>query len=551
MVEIVHTLTVIFIAASITLSIAKKLNQPAIPAYIIAGIISGYLIDQESLIEIAQLGIAFLVFIIGVKFDPGRLKSVARESQATALVQITSGAIIGLAIGQLLGLNNLNTFFIIVATSLSSTLIGLELLNKEIEKNLAHGRISESVHLIQDALAVIALLLITTDTITTSTIIENLAKGGLLLLCALIVRKYAFSSLIKHVRGSTELIMMASISLLSIFIAAANILEISNIFAAFLAGIAVAKFPYNIEILDTIGSLKDFFSAIFFIVIGSLIQAPSIKTINLTITLIIIATLIRPLITAFTLIKQGYDSRTSFLTGFSLTQISEFALIIAIQAFILETINQNVFNSIILATTTTMIISSYIIGKEHEIFNFIDKYDFTNTTKREMDPEININNKLDKHLIILGYDTQGKRLVELAKENNKDFVVIENDPEKIVELKDKNESYIFGNIMNEETWKTAKPEDAELIISTIPFKKVTEKIISYGHSEKMMVRASTIEEAKEYLKENLLYINLPDISASEELEMKLDKLLENPEKREEIRQKSFEEMKNYSEWREG
>ena len=107
--EIITQLTLIFITASISLAILDKYNHPAIPAYIISGIALSTIIPDESLISLSQLGIIFLVFIFGVKFDPVRLKTVAKESQTAALLQIITVGTLAYITAQIINLNNLES----------------------------------------------------------------------------------------------------------------------------------------------------------------------------------------------------------------------------------------------------------------------------------------------------------------------------------------------------------------------------------------------------------------------------------------------------------
>lgn len=551
MAEIISTLTAVFVAAAAMLFIAKRLGQPAIPAYIVAGIGTGIFVDQQELIQFAELGIAFLIFVFGMCFDPGRIKSVARESQITTIIQISFIGTSAFGVATIFGLERLNSLYFALAAALSSSLIGLELMEKEVEKNVIHGRLSESINLLQDSIGVIAIIALGASSFAYSDVLSALGSGAALIAAGLAIRLFLFDHLAKLAEGSRELLMLSSLSLLTGFIYMSEVLGLSIFVGAFSAGIAVARFPHNMEIIDTMGSIKDFFAAIFFVVLGALLSVPSLSVLSLAFLLILMTTVIKPLIVVTSLILQGYDSRTAYLTGFGLDQISEYALIIAIEAFLAGTIATGVFEAIVIAAVVTMTISSYTTKHQHRAFELVAGNRILNTAWREMNPEKTIDSALADHVILIGYDIQGKRIAEALNENDKQFVVMDNDPEKIADARKNGENFIYGNVMSTETWKHAKPEQAELILSTVPFRSVSERILSIETEADKVLRAEEVEDAHELLEEGATYVAVPDILSSELLEDHLRRTLNDREYREELRRRNLLEVRRYLQGSEG
>ena len=551
MAEVITTLTAVFVAAAIMLFVAKKLGQPAVPAYIVAGIGTGLFVEQSQLIQFAELGIAFLIFIFGMRFDPGRIKSVARESQITTTLQLFFIGTSAFGVATLFGLSQLNALYFSLAAALSSSLIGLELMEKEVKKNVIHGRLSESINLLQDSIGVIAIIALGASSFAYADIVSALGSGAAVIALGLGIRLFLFDHLAKLAEGSRELLMLSSLSLLTGFIYISEILGLSMFVGAFSAGIAVARFPHNMEIIDTMGSIKDFFAAIFFVVLGALLSVPSLGVLSLAFLLILLTTIVKPLIVVTSLILQGYDSRTAYLTGFGLDQISEYALIIAIEAFLAGTIATGVFEAIVIAAVVTMTISSYTTQHQHRTFELIANNKVLSTTRREMNPEQELDSALADHVILIGYDIQGKRLAEELDDNDKQFVVIDNDPEKIADARKNQENFIYGNIMSEETWNQAKPEQADLIISTVPFRSISEKIISIDTEADKILRAEQIEEAHSLLEKGATYVAVPDILSAELLEGNLRRTLNDVNYREELRRRNLLEVKKYLQGSEG
>lgn len=537
--------------SSALLLLLDYFNHPAIPAYILAGVIVGGVFPQQEMLSFIQIGLAFLVFIFGVKMDPERLASVARESQIAGAVQILTVGALSMGLGHfLLGFDFLNSVLFTLAAVLSSTLVGLDLLEREIHINLTHGRLAESIHLTQDTIAVLILIALgSTGTILTD-IPLNLYHGLIIILAALIFRQHIFQRLTQLTEGSRELIMLFSISILAAFIGLAEYLNISIAVGSFAAGFAVSKYPYNMEILDTTGSLKDFFSAIFFVSLGALITVPGPEVLLISGLLLAITSVFKPYMVITSLIYQGYNKRTSYLTGMSIDQVSELSLVIAIQTYLAGVMNETLFQSIIITATASMLISSYTQRHKDAIYRFLSQYDILPDAEETI--RSNIDEELDDHVILVGFDTQGKRIAEKLKNEGQQFVVLENDPEKTSDLKDRDENYIFSDIMVDETWTEARPEKAKLIISTIPLRSASEKIIGLDTDADRILRSESVEEAKQLLKrENVTYVNIPDLTGSELLADHIEGIMRDINYREELRRKNMLELRKYLQSDEG
>ncbi|MFB6193067.1 MAG: cation:proton antiporter [Candidatus Nanohaloarchaea archaeon] len=538
-------------ASSAALLLFDYFNHPAIPAYILAGVMIGGFFPEQEMITFIQIGLAFLVFIFGVKMDPERLSSVAKDSQIAGLVQIGIIGAVSLSLARhLLGFDLLNSIFFTLAAVLSSTLVGLNLLKREIHINLVHGRLAESIHLTQDVIAVLVLIALgSVDTLLVN-VPENIFLGLTLMLGALVFRENVFDRLTRLAEGSREIIMLFSITVLTSFVGLAHYFNISIAVGSFAAGFAVSKYPYNIEILDTTGSLKDFFSAVFFVSLGALVTFPTSKVLLTSAILLALTAVFKPYTVITSLILQGQNKRTAYLTGLSIDQISELTLVIAIQTYLAGVMNEVLFQSIIITATASMMISSYTHRHEDQIYRFMSRYDILPEAERNIDT--NIKDKLFDHVILVGYDAQGKRLAEELKEENQKFVVIENDPEKVSDLQEKNENYIYSDIMDDGTWEKARLNQARLIISTVPVKSASEKIIGLETDTDRILRSETIEEADELLEhENVKYVNIPDITSSELLSDHIKGIIEDPEYREDLRRRNMLELRRYLQDREG
>jgi CPA2 family monovalent cation:H+ antiporter-2 len=552
--EIITTLTLIFLLASMILLAFQRFNHPSVPAYIIAGIIIGgiaglepYLtqeilngvipeirLETDTLLNLAQLGISFLVFTFGLKFDPKRLKKEASTSLNTGTLQIFVVGALAYFTATLLNFNPIESGVFAAAAALSSSLIGLELADKEIQNDLLHGRLSESTHLVQDLMGLILITVFFST--STSNAFFSLGAATAIILLALTVREYGFDYIAKQADFSTELMMLSGLTTLIGMVALSTYLGLPMVIGSFAAGLTAAKFPHNIELLDTLGSLKDFFSAIFFVALGALITIPGIETALTAASLVILTTLIKPAIIYRSLRLQDYDPRTSMLTSFSLDQVSEISLIIAIQAFIAGMISDQLFQGIILAATASMLISSYTKRHEEWIYQRL-------RPEREVGEVVN----MEDHIIIVGYHIQGLRLIESLQEEEARITVIDNDPEKVSSLEEEGIPAVYGDIMDIETWQEANYTEAELVVSTVPSVKVSRKVLELEQPEDKIVRVEDPDEASILLEEGALHVVVPDIASSELLIDHIEGIMNDENYREELRRKSLLEVREYLE----
>jgi len=548
--ELINVLTLVFVASSVILFLFDRFSHPALPAYILAGIVVGNFFPTEEMISFVQIGLSFLVFIFGVKMDPEQLKTVAEDGVKTALLQITIISIIGFGLSFLLGFTGFEILVFVFAVSLSSTLVGLDLLEEELDLNLAHGRIAESIHLSQDLIAIIFLMILGTTAFTFEAVSQSMLHGSGVLIFALFFRKFLMDRVAKLTEDSRELLMLVSLSVLIGFLALTEYLHISLAIGSFAAGLAVSKYPHNMEILETTGSLKDFFSAIFFVSLGALLTFPTSQTILISATMIILTILIKPLTVVASLVFLGQNKRTAYLTGFSIDQVSELALIITIQTYLSGLISESLFQAVIITATVSMIVSSYTTKHGDRIYSIFSKYDHLKVFPNKVSEKLS-KHGLEDHVIVVGHDTQGKRLIETLQDEETDYVVIDNDPERITDLREKGENYVFGDVMEEETWEKADYMDAKLIISTVPLKNVSDKILDLDTECDKILRSNDLDHAQEFLDRGAIYVNIPKVLTSELLLDHVEGLMENERYKEDLRRRSMLEIRRYLQDEEG
>ncbi len=524
MTEFILTLASVFIAAGVLLLVANHLRFPAVPFYILAGLAIGRLIEQDELIILALFGIAFLVFVFGSRIDLGDITSVLRHGEAAAFIQLIIVAPIAFAVGYALGDIFAfedpfrNALYFSAAATLSSTLVGAKVLEEGIRKNLVYGRLAASIHFFDDVIAIGVLLVLSAEVLTdTQLVTSKIGFGVLFILAGLLVSRHGYPLLIRAAGGGDELVLMGSISLLMAFLAAAEYVGISIVIGAFAAGIAVrSEGPASLGVRNGIESIKDFFAAIFFVTVGALVAVPSIEVVILAVALVLLVVVLNPFIHTMAFIFEGYDGRTGFLAGSSLNQVSELALVIAIQAWLLETIAPTLFDAIILAAAVTMILSAIAGRYEQAVFESI-LAPFLSERTGYIDRNSQVDEELSDHVVIIGYGRHGRRIVQQLEELKVPYAVIENDPTIRVDLESDCANFVFGDAIASYPLERARVANARMVISTVEHRPVSEMILSTDSEARIILRASNSREAEKLLDEGADFVSVASLLAADQL----------------------------------
>ena len=532
MTEFILALAAVFITAGVLLLVANQLGLPPVPTYIVAGLIAGMFINEELLVELALWGVAFLVFVFGIRLDLDDLRGVLHDGEASAVIQLLVVAPIAFTLGYLLGdyfgFENpfRNALYFSAAATLSSTLVGARILEEDLRNNLVYGRLASSIHFFDDIIAIGAILVLSAEVLTdTQLVTSKIGYGVLFLLAGLLLYRHGYPWLVRAAEGGDELILMGSISILIAFMAAAEYVEISIVVGAFAAGLAIrGDSAESLGVRNGIESIKDFFAAIFFVTIGALVSIPSTEVVVLAGALIFLVLVVNPVVYMLTFVFEGYDGRSAFLAGLSLNQVSELTLVIAIQAWLLRTISDTLFEAIILAAAVTMILSTFTSRYEHTLYKTTLGRVFEGRTGY-IDEHSDVKEGLTDHVVIVGFGRQGRRLVSTLEELNEPYVVIENDPATWNILVDECRNYVFGDAMAPYPMELAQVSDARLVISTADHRPVSESLLELDTDADVILRADTSREAQPLLDKGATFVTVPGVLASDQLVENVERVL--------------------------
>lgn len=531
-------LAIIICLAALLGIIAKTLKQPLILAYIATGIIIGLIQRQfgffsfgnnDSFHLFSELGIMFLLFLIGLEMNYTSLKTVGATSVFIGLGQILFTSIFGFIIAMVLGFPTIHAAYIAVCLTFSSTIIIVKLLSDKKSLNSLYGKISIGFLLVQDFVVILMLIILagigSDGNFAPRQLIETFFMGIILFSIMLILGRNALPYLFHKIARSQELLFLVSLAWVFALVAATDLLRVytgigfSIEVAGFLAGLALANSSEHFQIANRIKPLRDFFILIFFVILGSSIIFYNFQALTLPIIIFSLFILIgNPLIVIIIMgLGLGYRKRTSFLCGITVAQISEFSLILAALGLRIGHLNESVVALIAAVGIITITISTYLVMYSDGIYNFLSPFlSFFEKSKTREDVTFA---DLTKPIIMIGYDRTGKSIAyNIPKE---DLLIIDFNPDIITELTEQGFSCLYGDVIDPLIFETVNFTDAKTVISTSPNIEdnlnVVAGISKLAKRPKVILRAETKEDAMMLYKEGADYVFIPLLSSGQYL----------------------------------
>lgn len=531
-------LTVIICIAAFFSLIFRFFKQPEILAYILTGIIIAsfhfFNSSNENLLRsLSEVGVTLLLFMVGLEIRISELLSMGKVLILASLAQILGTFIIGFLISAFFGFNIITSFYIAIALTFSSTIVVVKLLSDQMELHSLHAKFSLGILLTQDLLAIFILMFLSGINNQTGGILSLYYFAGIFLKAGLLfggiayLSKSVFPKLVEYVAKSSETLFL--VSLAWVFglaaIVSSPFIGFSIEIGGFLAGVALANSIANYQIIAKAKILRDFFIVIFFVLLGIQMSFANIPQIIVpAIVLSLFVLILKPLIVIASLSFLGYRKRTSFLTGVSLSQISEFSLILAFIGLKLGHIDQRIVSLITLVGLITFATSTYMISHWKTIYKKIsNKIDFIqreNLIKEEIQ-DLESLEHLKGHVVVVGGDQMGQSIVEALENMDKDVVVVDFDPSIVKRLVNKKVHKLFGDIADLDIQQRAKIDDAKLVVSTIPDisdNLLLLKELKYKNKKaKIVMMALDSKDAKILYKEGADYVILPHLAGGRQI----------------------------------
>lgn len=529
-------IALIVLTAVILGFLSRWSRQPTVIAYIATGVILGPAIlnmaAQNSMTSLfSELGLAFLLFLIGLEINIEEIKGIFSETVAIATAQMALTAMIGFSVATFLGFEVIEASFIALAASFSSTAVVVKLLTDKDEISSLPGKIDVGILLIQDLVVVIVLTAFNTWLGSPAKFIQNLTELAILISVigglSMASSRFILPRIFRAISEDQHSFFIHGIGWTFVLITLTEYLGFSMEIGAFIAGISLAQLPYSSELRERIRPLTDLFMAIFFINFGLGLEPGLLGGLWKEALIASAALMIGKFIVIFGLTDQlKFTPETSFKAALNMTQLSEFALILAAVAATKGIIGQEIVGFLSIMVFTTMGASSYLLNFNQKIYELVEDIVKLLETEEKKDVEIK---KIKNHAVIIGYDELARKIIP-ALEKEFEIVVVDRNPRHTRKLSRSSHEYIYGDFKHGEIRKAARIKEAEFVASFSPERWVNKKIIEETTRDTtVFAKAESLEEAAELYEEGAHFVTVKNILAGEKLSQYVKLFLEDEE----------------------
>lgn len=513
-------LTAILALITVVSLLLQWLKQPLIIGYIAVGFIVGPSVlgltsSTESIEQFGQIGVALLLFLVGLRLHPNMVRQVGGISLLTGLGQVAFTSIVGFGIATALGFTTITALYLAVAFTFSSTIVILQILYTKKEEETLYGRISTGFMLVQDIVAMVIFLFLGTvapGASLASFTATVLAKFILLASAVYLLIRYVIPKVDKYFAENRQVLFLFALSICFLFAVGFMQLGFSLELGALVAGILLASSPYQREIASRISTLQDFFLIMFFVVLGTHIT-PDVLSGNLTWVVIFSLFILigNPLIVMLIMRPFHYTLRTSFYAGLTVAQISEFSLILISLGVALGHVPQTLIAPATLVGLLTIFASSYLMMKNEQVYGRVEpilRLFFGQDRIEKIS-----NNESDSEVLMFGCHRLGAGLVDVLESLKVKFAVIDHDPAVVQALEAGNVEAIYGDAADISFIESLPIDKTKLIVSTIPQVQISLSLLHYVRrvNKQCVYLCVAYEEAdaKDLYKAGATYVIMP------------------------------------------
>ncbi len=541
----------VIIFAAVAAYLLRIIRQPQLLAYVIVGVLVTpifKIVTDTTIVEsMSVIGIAFLLFIVGLEMDVKALRNVALVSTLGGAIQTIILVVTGYFIALLLGFLSLEAAYLGLVLAFSSTMVVMKLLSDKRELNTLHGRIAVGILLVQDIVAIFALsMLATLDNFNAIMFLIAVLKFLILFAVAYLASRFIFPITFKFAARKQELLLISSLAVCFVFsFLALKIGEVSLFFlqnplwavpltqamknslssgfsiaiGAFVGGLSLASLEYNFEIIGKMKSLKDFFALLFFVALGMGVSLVVLQEMWLELVVLLLVILIlKPFIIMLICSLFKYTKKPSFFTANSLAQVGEFSLILVAQGLALGHVSQEIFSLTVIATIISIVFTSYYIEYGQFFYKMLEKplriFDKFTTEGLEYLPS-----EVKPRIILCGHNRIGYSILRDLGKVKKKVLVIDYNPEVISRMVDEGYHCIYGEVTDDEVIERMNLKHAKIVISTVPELAANiflmKKIREVNKRAKVMVTADDIDQALILYEHGADYVILPHFLGGE------------------------------------
>lgn len=454
--ETLPAILLLLVSSVLVVALFRALKLPAMLAYILVGLLLGpksfgFLPDTEANRQLAEFGIVFLMFSIGLEFSLGQLYAMRRIVLGIGSLQvlITMGAIMLVCLS--FDLDWKAALVVSGALTMSSTAIVSKLLVERLDLNARHGRIAIGVLLFQDLAVVPLLVLIPAIASPTGSLAYTLWIAFLKAAVMLSILFFFGKNLMNRWFGivarqrSRELFVMNVLMVTMVLAYATKVAGLSYALGAFIAGMLISETRFRYQVESDIAAFRDILMGLFFITIGMLLDFNSLVG-NLSSILMVMVGLIifKALVVAMLSRFFRYEPGVAVRAGVTLAQAGEFSFVVFSLGLENDLIGNGVLQIVLAASLLSMFIAPFIIQRNLQIAEFFSR-SYTRNRKNQIEGIESVGKQLKDHVIICGFGRSGQYLSRFLKEEKFPFIAFDIDPARVQEAASAGENVMYGD----------------------------------------------------------------------------------------------------------
>ncbi|QDF36511.1 cation:proton antiporter [Bradyrhizobium symbiodeficiens] len=543
--ELIRDITLCILFAWMLGLLAHFSRQPLILAYLIAGFCigpfgAGWVHSQDSISVISELGLIFMLFMIGLEID---LKKIVRAGKVILFAaggQLLGGCLLGVlffaGIGLSLGGGRFDAVYLCVACALSSTVIIVKVLYEKRELDTLPGRITLGVLVLQDIFAILFLAVQPSlANLEASVILLSIGRVAVLVTAALLVSRYVLPRLFHQIARRPELILLGALAWCFLVAETAERLSLSREMGALIAGVSLSTFPYALDVTAKVTTLRDFFITLFFVALGMTIPVPGLSVIGLAL-MIAAFTVVSRLVTTFTplyLMKQGL--RASLLPALNLAQISEFSLVVIQTGIAANHIAPETANAASFAFVVLAVLSTFAMSRSDEITRWaigplkrVGLRDLDHGNGHGEEGHEGGHGEA-RRIVILGFFRAASALLaEIERQTPvllEQITVIDFNPNVYQTLLSRGLHVIYGDISSADTLLHAGVGKSEMIILSVPDsllkgasnEKLVRHVRTLNPTAMIVATADLLSDVEELYAAGASYVTVTRLSDAREL----------------------------------
>jgi Kef-type K+ transport system membrane component KefB len=488
-IAILRELGVVVVGATAFLTVGRLVGVPPILGYLLAGLAlgpaTGLLEVSHSVEVLAEIGIALLLFLVGLELSLDRIREIGRSAVIVGTVQVSGVLAGGALLAAAFGFAPVEALFLGLAVTFSSTVVVVKLMDRVGGLEETYGRLAIGVLLVQDVLVAVALTLVSglgMEGGGGGSVAGGLARafGGMAVLVgiAVLAIRWGLPTLFGWLAASTEALFIGSLTWCFGFLMAAEALHVSMELGAFVAGVALAQLPQCPELRRRVHPLVDFFVAVFFVSLGASLDLADAGRYWLpALVLSAWVLLAKPAVVTALVGRMGHSSRTALLSGITLGQISEFAFVLVGMAVAGGLLDAGILSLVGLVGLVTIGVSTVLVPRGDRIHETLAGRGWLGrwigggppAPPGEAAPAGDEGS--GGHVVVVGMNALGRRAVEAFAARGLEVVAVDTDADKLSGLPARP---VVGDVTVPSVLRAADPGGARLLVSALRIEDVNQ-----------------------------------------------------------------------------